>query len=533
MPSQREIAAASGAGVIASDPRWLLSCKYDSKRKHGRAAAVVTELLGDRVNNPNRFSKSCCTIPQGCGADWTLDYNTGANEEKYRWCWNGPRCARNPALACTKAVEPNMEPQEWNCWKASYFWRLKKCRKMLRIVENGNLGEGQKIEAAMADELLLSEEEGSVKVINLDIDTAYDERGNVVLYAVRAYVLVPIVAGLIVILANRAKQPHRAWAPSLPELGFLIFLYAAWGFNEIYRTVRGRRPISLMIVNQFLRCLPGVSSEMSFNEVASAKQEMVKQNSRGFSPGTFLFGTFLVSVMMRYKLIQIIPTLSHRSIFMVFLQAVFMGGAVILASFLDARSAWLHSLSLRILRLAGDRLSGGLMRRIACGFAIYVLAGVGLIFVVLFCLFLLSMLVDFSCLCYGSAVHYARSLLLMVASVHCLSTSSPIPAVASFCLLMRLYVHGMIPAVTTICTYLYYATVWSIQFAAWAIWYLWTSGADAALASMQVELHDHGIAYRIRQQVNALKKLSAPVATNDLMEPLLQDHREVGTRREV
>lgn len=137
----------SGASpiAVAADSRWLLSCKFDKRRTVGKVAALVERLLGeDVVSNPNRFTKSCCTV----GEEWDDDYNQGKNEEKYLRCWepNAP-----PHLQCTKQPLPGQEPSEKTCWKSSYFWRLKKCGKMLRIVEDGHLGEGQIIEKAMAD----------------------------------------------------------------------------------------------------------------------------------------------------------------------------------------------------------------------------------------------------------------------------------------------------------------------------------------------------------------------------------------------
>lgn len=129
-----------------SDPRWLLSCKYDvSSHSALQSVRMIEQILGeDVVNNPNRFSKTCCTI---VGEEWDDNYNKGKNAEKYFRCWepNAPE-----ELKCTKPVASGQEPTTMTCWKSSYFWRLKKCRKMLRIVEFGGLGEGQQIEKAMA-----------------------------------------------------------------------------------------------------------------------------------------------------------------------------------------------------------------------------------------------------------------------------------------------------------------------------------------------------------------------------------------------
>merc|ERR1711974_374970 len=55
------------------DPRWLLSCKYDCRRGYSKNASNIEEMLGKNVvSNPNRFSKTCCTI---VGEVWDGNYN--------------------------------------------------------------------------------------------------------------------------------------------------------------------------------------------------------------------------------------------------------------------------------------------------------------------------------------------------------------------------------------------------------------------------------------------------------------------------
>lgn len=154
--------------IPAPDPRWLLSCKYGivdiaKDAKCIERLAAIVQMLGakDVVSNPNRFSKSCCTV----GHTWDDNYNKGDNAEKYLRCWE-PDAPEE--LRCTKPVLDGQEPTKMTCWKSSYFWRLKKCRKMLRIIESTSkkranpsyeLGEGQIIEKRMA-EYLQREDEG-------------------------------------------------------------------------------------------------------------------------------------------------------------------------------------------------------------------------------------------------------------------------------------------------------------------------------------------------------------------------------------
>lgn len=136
------------------DPRWLLSVKYDIAKisqwgigDFGAIAQAVEKMLPDEVNNPNRFAKTCCTVPDGCGVNWPPDYNRGRNAERYQQCWRPNAPAH---LKCTKCVERGCMPSTNTCWKSSYFWRLSKSMKMLQIIENGQLGDGQQIEQEMA-----------------------------------------------------------------------------------------------------------------------------------------------------------------------------------------------------------------------------------------------------------------------------------------------------------------------------------------------------------------------------------------------
>ena len=72
------------------------------------------------------------------------------NVEKYFWCWhpNAP-----PELKCTKPVASGQEPTTATCWKSSYFWRLKRSRKMFRIIEDNKLGLGQELGGAGRSEV--------------------------------------------------------------------------------------------------------------------------------------------------------------------------------------------------------------------------------------------------------------------------------------------------------------------------------------------------------------------------------------------
>mmetsp|Transcript_158198 Transcript_158198/g.288376 ORF Transcript_158198/g.288376 Transcript_158198/m.288376 type:complete len:411 (+) Transcript_158198:141-1373(+) len=166
----------------ASDDRWLLSCRFDVVGEKEYPTDLPKKLvvalkerinlfqhmLGEGVvNNPNRFSKTCCTV----GEEWDDNYNKGDNAEKYLRCWE-PGAPEE--LRCTKPVATGKEPTLETCWKSSYFWRLKKCRKMLRIKgtisdcdEETSLGEGQQIEKNMAD--YLQREAGGCEVRIIDI----------------------------------------------------------------------------------------------------------------------------------------------------------------------------------------------------------------------------------------------------------------------------------------------------------------------------------------------------------------------------
>ena len=48
-------------------------------------ASKIERMLGsDVVSNPNRWSKTCCTVD---GEEWGDNYNKGENAEKYLRCW--------------------------------------------------------------------------------------------------------------------------------------------------------------------------------------------------------------------------------------------------------------------------------------------------------------------------------------------------------------------------------------------------------------------------------------------------------------
>lgn len=76
----------------------------------------------------------------------------------YTTCWKDG--------TCTKRVGPR-GPSNDCCWKSDYFWHLQNSRKMLRIVEDGELGSGQRIEAEMAKVLGLTEEAGTLKILHI------------------------------------------------------------------------------------------------------------------------------------------------------------------------------------------------------------------------------------------------------------------------------------------------------------------------------------------------------------------------------
>lgn len=91
-------------------------------------AQLVAEALGkDYCYCPNYVNKSCCS---------------------------NLKCRGEESL-CTKWADP---PSNASCWRCSYKWHLKRRRNqqravMLRILVDGEMGEGQQIETQLAEEL--------------------------------------------------------------------------------------------------------------------------------------------------------------------------------------------------------------------------------------------------------------------------------------------------------------------------------------------------------------------------------------------
>ena len=121
------------------DTKHLLA--YGGLRLHQRAfcgpAKMAFLLLGEAAcYTPNVFSKKCC---------------------------GDVDCLGKQSL-CKKAVPRGSKPTTDCCWRASYRWHLERSRKMLRIVEHTGLGEGQKIEQALAEDI------GDIEVREIHID---------------------------------------------------------------------------------------------------------------------------------------------------------------------------------------------------------------------------------------------------------------------------------------------------------------------------------------------------------------------------
>jgi len=84
-------------------------------------------------------------------------------------CWRGYN-------RCSARNFKNGKPADDSCWRQSFFWHLQHIKRanmpMLQLVEDGVLGEGQKIELAMAQHL-------QVRVLRMDIKkSTYSDRSG-------------------------------------------------------------------------------------------------------------------------------------------------------------------------------------------------------------------------------------------------------------------------------------------------------------------------------------------------------------------
>jgi hypothetical protein len=124
--------------ALDKNDHFILSTKFTEKRETNQSGEFVEKILGsDRTYNPNRFNKS-----------------------------GNPRCGKYDGSCmgnCTRYGIMDV-PSNDDCWTASYRWHLEphstRARRrggkrpiMVRILEDGVLGDGQKIEKALAEEL--------------------------------------------------------------------------------------------------------------------------------------------------------------------------------------------------------------------------------------------------------------------------------------------------------------------------------------------------------------------------------------------
>lgn len=115
--------------------RWILSVKYDKNRQIFKGAEHAATILGSaQVYCPNEVCKSdCCNAHGDCAAC-----------KKCMYCWKG---------GCRLPVQSGGYPCKETCWRSSFFWHLSHGAGMLQLVEDGELGDGQKVELAMAQHL--------------------------------------------------------------------------------------------------------------------------------------------------------------------------------------------------------------------------------------------------------------------------------------------------------------------------------------------------------------------------------------------
>eukprot|EP00401_Gymnodinium_catenatum_P073997 CAMPEP_0117471916 /NCGR_PEP_ID=MMETSP0784-20121206/7976_1 /TAXON_ID=39447 /ORGANISM="" /LENGTH=613 /DNA_ID=CAMNT_0005266047 /DNA_START=79 /DNA_END=1917 /DNA_ORIENTATION=+ len=145
--------------------KLVLSVKYDNERKYGKAARYVVEQLGEgRVYNPNSFMKGdCCP---------NAEMHESAACSLCEDCWQGS-CTKTFAVVGEAAAR--VDPTKV-CWRSSFYAHLQNSKGMLRVLENGTLGSGQQIEARMAENLGMTEEDGRLKVIRVNVEPKSEEQ---------------------------------------------------------------------------------------------------------------------------------------------------------------------------------------------------------------------------------------------------------------------------------------------------------------------------------------------------------------------
>mmetsp|Transcript_102249 Transcript_102249/g.288873 ORF Transcript_102249/g.288873 Transcript_102249/m.288873 type:complete len:199 (+) Transcript_102249:113-709(+) len=121
-----------GDGVAGVPKNIVLSVKFDVRGVVSQHAENAKAILGKRCYNPNAFNKEDCMRP--CLGTELSD-------------------GSHPPCGMWKA-----DPDGGACWRCSYRWHLGRTVNgekavMLRLLENGEMGKGQEIEAKMAEQL--------------------------------------------------------------------------------------------------------------------------------------------------------------------------------------------------------------------------------------------------------------------------------------------------------------------------------------------------------------------------------------------